>query len=94
MSSKRTVCAAAVAALALLSASAGEAFAASPEVCRDYAVAAIRQVKLMNEHGCRYTTDRWSSDWNVHYQWCLGASYQQVGFERDVRTRELRQCYH
>ncbi len=83
-----------IAALALLSTSASEVFAASHEVCRDYAQAAINQVRLMNEHRCGFTTARWSSDWNVHYQWCRGASYEQVGFERDVRTKELRQCFH
>jgi hypothetical protein len=94
MSSKLNRCATAIAALVLLSIPAGDVLAASDEVCRDYAQAALRQVKLMHEHRCGFTTARWSDDWNVHFQWCRGVSYEQVGFERDVRTRELRQCYH
>jgi len=77
----------------LLSIPAGKLFAASNEVCQDYAKAAVTQVRLMNEHRCGFTTARWSSDWNVHYQWCRGASNEQIGAERDVRTKELRQCY-
>ena len=83
-----------VVALATVSGPYSAAQAASDEVCRDYAVAAVRQVQLMHEHRCGFTTARWSNDWNVHYSWCRGASYEAVGFERDVRTRELRQCYH
>lgn len=94
MSNKRMLGASAVAALALLSISAGAAIAADDQVCRDYAVAAVRQVRVMHEiPACnRGMGARWTDDWNVHYQWCRGATYQQLGAERDARTNWLRSC--
>jgi len=35
---------------------------------------------------------RWSSDFAVHYEWCLGASLGAAGAERDARTKFLRGC--
>ena len=62
--------------------------------CREYAIAAIRQVHKMHEiRACdRGQGTRWSDDWNVHYQWCRGASFEAVGAERDARTNWLRSC--
>lgn len=69
--------------------------AADPEFCRGYAVAAIRQVRgALNNPRCipGLQGARWSADFNVHYNWCLGASYAQAGAERDARTDYLRRC--
>jgi len=68
--------------------------AADDRVCRDYAVAAMRQVHLMHEHpACnRGTGARWSDDWNVHYGWCRDTSYEALGAERDARTNWLHSC--
>jgi hypothetical protein len=68
--------------------------AAGDEACRDYAVAAVRQVHLMHEHAAcdRGQGPRWSEDWNVHYQWCRGASVETLGAEREARTNWLRSC--
>lgn len=62
--------------------------------CREYAVSAIRQVHQMHEfRNCdRGIGPRWSEDWNGHYQWCRGASFQMIGAERDARTNWLRAC--
>ena len=70
------------------------AYAVGDHECRDYAVAAIRQVHEMHEfRGCdRGQGPRWSDDWNVHYQWCRGASFEAIGAERDARTNWLRSC--
>lgn len=70
------------------------ALAADDHDCREYAVAAIRQVHEMHEfRACdRGQGARWSDDWNVHYQWCRGASFQAIGAERDARTNWLRSC--
>jgi hypothetical protein len=35
---------------------------------------------------------RWSTDFAVHYEWCLGASFGAAGNERDARTQYLRSC--
>ncbi len=85
---------AATAAVLLLGTQLSGARAASDPVCRDYATAAVRQVRLMHEHpACnRGMGTRWTDDWNVHYQWCLNANYQQIGAERDARTNWLRFC--
>jgi hypothetical protein len=71
------------------------AHAADPGFCRGYATAAIRQVRGALNHPRRLPGlqgTRWSADFNVHYNWCLGASYAQAGSERDARTNYLRGC--
>jgi hypothetical protein len=35
---------------------------------------------------------RWSPEFSVHYEWCVGASFGAAGAERDARTRFLRAC--
>jgi hypothetical protein len=35
---------------------------------------------------------RWSTDFAVHYEWCLGASRDAAGAERDARTHLLHGC--
>jgi hypothetical protein len=71
------------------------AHAADPAFCRQYAQAALNQVRggLANPvcaGGMQGA--RWSTDFSVHYQWCLGASFGAAGTERDARTRYLRAC--
>jgi hypothetical protein len=94
MSSKRI--AVAVAAFSLLSVAAGQALAAGHEACREYATEAVRQVHLMHEHAAcnRGRGPRWSDNWRLHYEWCLGASWEAVVSERDARTNWLRACGH
>jgi hypothetical protein len=73
----------------------GSARAADPAFCRGYTQAALNQVRggLSNPR-CQggMQGPRWSSDYNVHYQWCLGASFGAAGDERDARTQYLRGC--
>jgi len=69
--------------------------AADPGFCANYAQAAIRQVRGALAHpSCMPGLQgaRWSADYQVHYNWCLGASYGDVGSERDARTAYLRSC--
>jgi hypothetical protein len=35
---------------------------------------------------------RWSTDFAVHYEWCLGISVDAAGTERDARTQRLKGC--
>jgi hypothetical protein len=69
--------------------------AADPGFCRQYAQASLNQVRggLANP-ACAggLQGPRWSSDFAVHYEWCLGASYGAAGAQRDARTRFLRSC--
>ena len=68
---------------------------ASPAFCGDYARAAVVQVRGgLSIPSCadRLHGVRWSSDYRVHYNWCLGASFEAAGSERDARTNFLRAC--
>lgn len=68
---------------------------ADPGFCRQYAKASLKQVLggLANP-ACvgGLQGARWSSEFAIHYEWCLGASYGAAGAERDARTRYLRGC--
>ena len=69
--------------------------AADPATCRDYATAALRQVRgALNNPPCLPGLQgaRWSTDFQVHYNWCLTANYAAMGSERDARTAYLRSC--
>ncbi|HZY58149.1 MAG TPA: hypothetical protein VFE56_00200 [Candidatus Binataceae bacterium] len=69
--------------------------AADPGFCRQYAKASLNQVRGgFANPACAGGLQgaRWSSDFAVHYEWCLGASYGAAGAERDARTRYLRGC--
>ena len=69
--------------------------AADPAFCAGYATAAINQVRgALNNPRCAPGVQgaRWSSDYNVHYNWCLGANFAAAGAERDARTAFLRGC--
>ena len=73
------------------------AHAADPAFCRQYAQAALNQVRGGLTHpSCLggMQSSRWSSDFAVHYNWCLGASFGAAGAERDARTQFLRACAH
>jgi hypothetical protein len=71
------------------------AHAADPGFCRQYAHAALSQVRGgLADSGCGGSLKgaRWSSDFAVHYEWCLGASTGAADAERDARVRHLRGC--
>jgi hypothetical protein len=93
----RLICAmpAAIGLAAFVLMTAPAAHAADPSFCRGYATAALNQVRggLSNPR-CAVGMQgaRWSSEFNVHYEWCLGASFTATGTERDARTAYLRAC--
>jgi hypothetical protein len=69
--------------------------AADPGFCKQYAKAALNQVRGgLTSPACagRLEGVRWSTDFAVHYEWCLGASTGAAGDEREARTRFLRGC--
>jgi hypothetical protein len=69
--------------------------AADPAFCRQYARAALVQVRaaLASEHcGAGLQGARWSAEFPVHYEWCLGASPDATAAERERRTRYLKRC--
>jgi hypothetical protein len=69
--------------------------AADPGFCKSYTQAALNQVRggLANDR-CAGSLQgaRWSTEFAVHYEWCLGASVDAAGAERDARTRFLKAC--
>jgi hypothetical protein len=69
--------------------------AADPAFCRQYARAALVQARgaLASPHcGAGLQGTRWSAEFSVQYEWCLGASPDALAAERDARTRVLRGC--
>ena len=72
-----------------------DARAADPGFCRQFAKAAISQVRgaLADPRcGAGVQGARWSTDFAVHFEWCLGASPDAAGAESNARTRFLRAC--
>jgi hypothetical protein len=68
--------------------------AAAPGFCRDYATAAVRQVEIARSTpACnRGTGARWTTDYKVHFDWCLTADPAAVEAERVARTNWIRSC--
>jgi hypothetical protein len=72
-------------------------FAAGDDFCRDYARAALNQVRGASHHWeCRHQMSgaRWSNDWHTHYDWCRGVSRDQAWSERNARREMLEDCAH
>jgi hypothetical protein len=95
MEMSKSLLTAACGAALLLSAS--SASAANAEFCRDYARAAVNQVRGAMSHGrCDWRRDRnptrWSTDWKVHFDWCRGVSRDQADGERFARREALDHC--
>ena len=71
------------------------AHAADPGLCRQYARSALHQVQTgLSDPVCGGALQgrRWSSDFSVHYEWCLGVSPRAAGDESDFRTHHLKSC--
>jgi hypothetical protein len=68
--------------------------AAAPGFCHHYAAAAVRQVEVeRSTPACnRGVGARWTSDYRVHFDWCLGATPAAVEAERATRTNWIRSC--
>jgi len=61
--------------------------------CNEYARIAVRQNDQNIRRRCRFAGPRWSSDYNGHYQWCLGVPLEYADSENRAREEELRnQC--
>lgn len=70
--------------------------AADPYYCQGYARQAISQVhQASHRPRCNYLLSqggRWSFDYRVHYDWCLGAYPGQANAERQARWAALGRC--
>ena len=79
----------------VLAMAASTAQAAPPPFCRGYANASLNQVRTaLAIPRCRPGMEgaRWSADFRVHYDWCLGASPRAAAEEREARTIHIRRC--
>lgn len=69
---------------------------AAPEpFCRDYTRAALNQVhKALSLPRCRPGMEgaRWSTEFKVHFDWCIGVTPSTAEAERIARTNHLRRC--
>ena len=75
----------------------GSAMAADPTFCRQYARATLVQVHgALHDPRCGAALHgpRWSVEFSGHYEWCLGASPDEIHAERDARTDYLKSCRH
>jgi hypothetical protein len=71
------------------------ALAADPNFCRDYAGAAVRQAReAWSIPPCRpnFESPRWTTEFRIHFDWCLTTSYDAANAERFARTRHLEHC--
>jgi|SRR5215472_10277354 len=69
--------------------------AADPGFCREYAATALRQFHAaFDAPRCRMGMNgaRWSSEFRVHYDWCLGAPYRAAREEQEARGRYIYAC--
>ena len=84
--------------LAAVFGSASTASAANAEFCRDYARSAVRQAQaVMNSGRCEWifrngSQARWSTDWRVHFNWCLSTGYDNANREREARHEAVQRC--
>jgi len=60
--------------------------------CDEYARIAVSQNEQNLRRRCGFTGPRWTSDYNAHYQWCLGVQWEAADSESRAREHELRQC--
>jgi hypothetical protein len=69
--------------------------AADPAFCRQYARSALVQARgaLASPHcGAGLQGARWSAEFSIQYEWCLGASPDAAAAEREARAKYLRGC--
>lgn len=72
-----------------------EAPAADPALCKQYARAALVQVRgglASSRCGAGLQGPRWSTEFAVHYEWCLEAPQPAVTAEREARSKALKGC--
>jgi M6 family metalloprotease-like protein len=65
----------------------------SADRCANYAATAMQQVQSNVVSSCNYTGARWVSDYQQHYNWCMGASAALADSETSERQRLLGLCW-
>jgi outer membrane protein OmpA-like peptidoglycan-associated protein len=60
--------------------------------CDEYATNSVSQIKKNIKDDCGLYGERWSSDYNYNYQWCLNSPKNLVISEKNFRENALKQC--
>jgi hypothetical protein len=60
--------------------------------CDIYSRIAIAQNELNLKHNCGFGGNRWQSDFDHHFNWCIGTSDSSPDFETSERQKLLNQC--
>ena len=69
--------------------------AADPAFCKQYARGALVQVRgglASPRCGAGLQGTRWSTDFAVHYEWCLETPQPAVAAEQEARIKALKGC--
>ena len=72
-----------------------EAPAADPAMCKQYARTALVQVRgglASSRCGAGLQGRRWSTEFAVHYEWCLETPQPAIAAEREARDKALKGC--
>jgi plastocyanin len=60
--------------------------------CRSYAAKAVEQNERNIKTGCGFCGQRWQSDYDNHYSWCLEHTQSDGNFEIKAREKLLAKC--
>lgn len=60
--------------------------------CRSYASSAVMWFQASQQERCGFYNARWHGNYDVHYNWCRGATIHQRAIEYNSRVAELRDC--
>lgn len=60
--------------------------------CDIYARMAVAQSAANTANRCGYSGNRWTSNYNAHYQWCMQVAPASVFSETQARVDLLKQC--
>lgn len=62
--------------------------------CGAYAVLAVTAQRINQRAGCGFGGNRWSLDYDNHYNWCMDAnvSAQDLRSESSIRSNALNDC--
>lgn len=63
------------------------------KACRAYATTALAQAQAQADGQCNQQGPRWSSNYDVHYNWCMqSGTPQEAQSENDERSKVLNVC--
>ncbi|QKK03414.1 MAG: hypothetical protein HND55_12540 [Pseudomonadota bacterium] len=60
--------------------------------CTAYAASAVDQATTQQTHNCNFSGARWSTDFLLHYRWCLKQRATQPEDHQAARNRQLADC--